>query len=30
MEEVDKTIPVTNMTRVNNNPKQPVNLDFEE
>jgi len=30
MEEVDKTIPVTNMTRENNNPKQPVNLDFEE
>ncbi|MCX6170822.1 MAG: hypothetical protein NTX65_15890 [Ignavibacteriales bacterium] len=30
IEEVDKSIPVTNMTRENNLPKQPVNLDFED
>ena len=30
IEEVEKTIPATNTIKENNNPKQPVNLDFEE
>jgi hypothetical protein len=30
IEEVDKTVPVTNMNEINNSLKNPVNLDFEE